>query len=170
MSHRIDISRFSSYLKLLFTTARVLSFYKRMPVYSFRNALLTPTSDDINEALNFWIRDAQSIFDEKIIQRDYSRLSPKCRHDGIFIVGTRIEKWLNENYNTEGLILLPYEHGLSYLYSLFIHNICHSGIAATVSKVRQRFWIVNLTKKIKSIVNKCVSCKFKRKVNATTSG
>ena len=43
LSGRINIDIFSSYLKLIFTTSRVLSFYKHKPVPSLYNALQTPT-------------------------------------------------------------------------------------------------------------------------------
>ena len=143
----------------------MLSFFHRKPIPSLMNALRTPKSIDLENAERFWVIDAQSMFTEKVIREKFSRLSPRIRDDGIFIVGTRMEKWLNDSYN--GIILLPAQHRISRLYSSFIHNICHSGIATTVSKIRRKFWIVNLAKMTKSIVNKCVPCKIKRKANAS---
>ena len=165
LANRMNIERFLSYMKLICTTARVLSFYQRKPMLSFRNALLSPTSKDLEHAATFWILDAQGQFTEKMIQEKFCKLSPRLREDGIFVVGTRVEKWLNETYNENGLVLLPVDHRLSKLYSMFIHNICHSGVATTVSKIRRRYWIVNLTKLVKSIVNKCVLCRSKRKMH-----
>ena len=144
---------------LLCTTARVLSLYHRKPIHSLMNALITPKSIDLENAERFWVIDAQSMFTEKVIREKFSRLSPRIRDDGIFIVGTRMETWLNDSYNANSIILLPAQHRTSRLYSSFIHNICHSGIATTVSKISRKFWIVNLTKMTKSIVNKCVPCK-----------
>ena len=53
LAKRINIERFSSYMKLLFTTARILAFYKIDPQPSFKNALQTPTIDDLNKAEAF---------------------------------------------------------------------------------------------------------------------
>ena len=96
LASRINIDRFSSYIKLICTTARILSFYQWKPTLSFRNALMNPTSEDLKHAATFWILDAQSQFTEKMMKEKFCKLSPKLREDGIFIVGTRIEKWLNE--------------------------------------------------------------------------
>ena len=94
-------------------------------------------------------------------------MSPKIREDGIIVAGTRVEKWLKEHFGTDGIVLLPYNHRISRLYSMFVHNICHSGISATVWKIRRRFWIVHAMKLVKSIVNKCIPCKVKREKNAS---
>ena len=83
---------------LLCTIARVLSFYHRKPIRSLMNALITPKSIDLENAERFWVIDAQSMFTEKVIREKFSRLSPRIRGDGIFIVGTRMEKWLNDSW------------------------------------------------------------------------
>ena len=119
LADRICIERFSSYLKLLFTTARVLAMYQHRPNLSFRNVLLTPNSIDLENALKFWIIDAQKCFTEKLIKDEFVRLSPKIRKDGIIVVGTRIEKWLMENYNNEGLI---YYHAIMVCHSYTLYS------------------------------------------------
>jgi hypothetical protein len=74
-------------------------------------------------------------------------------------VGKRIEKWLEYSYNDNGLILLPYEHRLSFIYALFIHNLGHNGVETTIAKIRLKFWICRIRRIVKSIVSNCVICR-----------
>ena len=115
---------------------------------------------DLEKAENFWIADAQTILGDI---KGFNRLGPAIREDGVMTVGSRCEAWLNENYNNKELILLPYNHGFSKLYALHIHREGgHLGVSSTVCKIRYRFWIINVTRLVKSIVNKCVTCRKNR--------
>ena len=67
------------------------------------------------------------------------------------------------NYGSSGLILLPHWHRLARLYAELVHNIAHLGNGATMSKIRDRFWITKLGNVVSSIRNKCVRC---RQLNA----
>ena len=87
------------------------------------------------------------------------RLNPSLNDQGIYIVSGRMEYWFEYTYDDKGLILLPHEHRFSLLYATFVQNINHSGVAATVSKVRRKFWIVNLPRLVKGIRFKCVTCR-----------
>ena len=73
------------------------------------------------------------------------------REDGIIVVGARIEAFMRLSYNESDLVLLPYGHRLSILYTKFIHNLAHSGVATIVSKVRRKYWIIRLQRIAKSI-------------------
>ena len=86
------------------------------------------------------------------------------RDDGVIIVGTRAEAWMEMSYNKREVMLLPFAHPISKLYTRFIHNINHSGIASTVSKVRRKFWILKLQIIAKSIIHHCTTCKKERKI------
>ena len=63
------------------------------------------------------------------------------------------------SYNKAEVILLPYEHRFSRLYSEYIHSRGHLGILSTTSKIRAWFWIVKLLKLVKSIKYNCVTCR-----------
>ena len=56
--NRIGVDRFSSYLKLLRVTARVLLMYSRYPRLSFANVANNLVRYNLDNAEMFWIRDA----------------------------------------------------------------------------------------------------------------
>ena len=87
LAARIDINKYSSYTKLTRIISRVLAMYKRKPKLTFSNAVRSLTSEDINKAETFWIKEAQKLITADAIKRNYKRLSPKFRNDGIIIVG-----------------------------------------------------------------------------------
>ena len=59
--------------------------------------------------------------------------------------------------------MLPYNHRFSRLFAEHVHDETHLGNAATVSKIRLRFWIVNLGRMVKSIRNRCITCRKNNK-------
>ena len=107
----------------------------------------------------FWIRQAQNLFKQDVQDGKYRRLCPKIREDAIIVVGGRAERWLEMSYNNHKVVLLPYKHHFSRLYAEYVHNQGHLGVAATTSKIRSRFWIVNLHKLTRSIKYNCVTCR-----------
>ena len=159
MASRIKIERYSIFLRLIRVTARILSFYKHLPVLSLTNALLNPTIKDLEDAEYFWVKQAQISITDDDLKKQFRRLSPRRKDDGVIIVGQRAEKWMQLTYNEEHLILIPYHHPFAKLYATFIHKQDHLGVAATVSKIRLKYWIVNLGKMVKSIRHHCVDCR-----------
>ena len=154
---RINIDHFSSYVRLIRVTARILSMYIPNPSLSFRNVIQHPTQMNLKQATEYWIRDAQQSISE--FENRFANLGPVKSEDGIFRVGQRVQRWTDYNYNEPGLVLLPGEHRLSYLYVLFIHRIGHNGVMATVSKVRLKFWVTNLNNMVKNLIKGCVICR-----------
>ena len=159
LAGRIDITRYSKYLKLIRVTARVLAMYQRKPTPSLKNAVLIPDKDDLETAELFWINEAQNLIRQDVQDGKYRRLCPKLRADGVIVVGGRAERWLEMSYNNREVVLLPYKHYFSRLYAEYSHNQGHLGAAATASKIRSKFWIVNLHKLTKSTMYNCVICK-----------
>ena len=162
VASKIDINRYSKYKKLIEVTARVIQVFHHIPKPSLRNIFEFPSASSFKEAEVFWVKDAQQLLSEGIERGDYVRLCPKRTNEGIYVVCGRAEDWFKNTYNSEGLIFLPHNHRFSYLYALWVHNSAHLGIAATVCKIRNRFWITQLPRMVKSIRNKCVTC---RKLN-----
>ena len=56
-------------------------------------------------------------------------------------------------------ILLPYDHELSNLYAKSVHNETHQGITVIAAKIRQTYWIIGITRMLKSIKYKCTLCR-----------
>ena len=156
----IDIERFSKYNILIRTTCRVLTVLEKPN--SMKNIGRNPETSDYEKAELFWIKQCQGQFCDKDMEKEFARLSPRKRQDEIWIVGTRAEKWMEASYNHKYQILLPFKHRFSRLYAEFVHNITHAGVLSTVSRIRLKYWIVNLQKMVKSIIYHCVPCKLKR--------
>ena len=157
LAEKIDIERHSKYRKLINSTARIMQvFYDEKP--SLKNIFEPPSSINIEKAELFWVKEAQKSLSDGLKKGNYRRLCPK-RIDGVVIVCGRTEKWFKSTYNTEGLILLRHDHRISYLYALWVHSIDHLGVAATICKIRRKFWITHLERLVKSIRYKCVRCR-----------
>ena len=131
----IGIERFSSFKKLVRTTARVLSVFRRNPTASLRNIDTEITSTSYEAAIDYWIKECQNLLDEERIKEAFATLCPRKRDDGIWVVGSRIDKWVEITANHEEPILLPYNHRFTLLYAKFIHSISHSGVATTMAKI-----------------------------------
>ena len=150
LSDRIAINRFSTYTKLLHVTARILAMYKPNRQYSFANAARNLTPHNLKEAERLWITDAQKSMKSQLERGDFNRLCPSQEPDGVIEVGGRVERCVQISYDNQKLVLLPYSHRFSRLFAEHVHNEAHLGNAATVSKIRLRFWIVNLGRMVKS--------------------
>ena len=159
ISNIIDIKRFSSYMKLIGVTARVLSVFRHTEKVSLRNLKLLPEQKLMLEAEDCWIRECQAGIKEKVNKGKFDSLSPELREDGVIIVGSRVKKWVDISYDNLDLPLLPGDHAFSKLYSAKIHNESHLGVSSIMAKVRLRFWVTKLRKILSSIRARCVTCK-----------
>ena len=159
LASRIKIERFSDFNRLLRVTARVLKLFHRSPKVTLKNATAELSSKDIELAETFWIKEAQRMMEKDIKDGKYKRLCPRRRTDGIYVISGRSVNWVEMSYNKEDVILLPYKHRFSRLYSEHVHAQGHHGILSTASKVRSKFWIIKLLKLLKSIKLNCVTCK-----------
>ena len=163
LSKRIDITRFSKFMLLIYTTARILKLYRRFVTGgSKKDTEIKPY--DLKQAENFWIKEAQRDMESDIKKGRYKKLQPKLNSDGIFVVGGRTERWMGATWNRQYFILLPKHHRLSYLIALYEHKkIGHLAHLATISKIRSKYWIVGITRIVNKIINTCVPCKMKFK-------
>ena len=150
-------------MKLIRTTSRVISVFNQES-NSFRNLLREPTPGELSTSEKRWIRELQTLMRDDVDSGKFQRLNPVLNDEGIFVASGRMEFWFEHSYNNKGLILLPHKHRFALLYVLHVHNISHLGVAATVAKVRRRFWIVNLPKLVKVVRYNCVTCKKLDKV------
>jgi len=156
ISNIIDASRFSAYYRLIRVTSRVMAMFKSPP--SFRNAASVPNRSAMRQAERLWVIDAQQSIQDHLVPQTMKRLGV-TNLDGILVVGARIESWKQHTYNNGPPILLSSKHTLAKLYAQHVHDICHLGVSAVVSKVRAKYWIVGLRKLVTSIRFRCVKCK-----------
>ena len=132
----IDINRFSEFKRLIRTTSRVMLAYMVNPTPSLRNITKNIGTRDYERAVMWWIKECQKQFTVDDMKEKCVRLCPRKRDDGVWVVGSRADKWVEITYNHEESILLPYEHRFTRLYVEFVHKISHSGIATTMVKTR----------------------------------
>ena len=152
---RFDLSRFSRWKVLLGATALVNKLYKRYKHNS--KSSMEVTAEDIEEAENWWIKEAQRGIDVKKL----IKLRPVSER-GIILVGGRTERWMQATWNQERFVLLPKKHPISSLIIHFEHNQSgHLGVATTIAKVRSKYWILGISKLAKNIVGSCVKCRKK---------
>ena len=97
VSQRIDLTRFSRYMKLIRVTARILAMYQRIPVPLFSNACKVLDPVDLTRAEIFWFKEVQSTIQQQIQKGDFKRLCPKTNAEGLVVVGGRADK----NISTE---------------------------------------------------------------------
>ena len=162
--HVIIIQKFSKFTILIRVTARVLAVFQRKPAASLLSMLTPPDRPSQEFAIVFWVRVVQKAMIADFNANKYERLCARMDERGLIVVGGRAERWLQMSFQHQPLLLLSYGHEFSRLYVRFIHEIAHLGVASTVSKVRLRFWIVRLSKLVKSVQNKCIKCKAMRKI------
>ena len=75
---------------------------------------------------------------------------------------------MQSTWNRQLSVLLPYSSRLPLLIAEYEHVSCgHIGVAATVSRIRSKFWIIKIHKLVSRNVNQCVEC---RKRRASQSG
>ena len=150
----VDISRFSSYHKLLRVVARVAAAYNGK---SLKAISLNPSSEMLDKAEEYLVKVEQNSLDANWKVK-YKRLGPSL-NNGILFVGERIASWLKENWNRDRFILMPNDSKLIRLYIQNLHEVDHGGIESTLSKLQSKFWVIGARKIIKSVKLRCVTCK-----------
>ncbi|KAK3881885.1 hypothetical protein Pcinc_013710 [Petrolisthes cinctipes] len=151
----IDIKCFSSYERMINTTAMILLLCKQK---SFKGLLHNLTSADLKQAENYWIKIVQREFAGDWEKR-FKRLGPSVNENGIITVGERISKWLKDDWNQDKFILLSISNPFTILYIQHLHNNDHGGVDLTLAKLQRKFWVPGARKVIKLIKEKCVICK-----------
>ena len=164
----IDITTFSKLDKLLAVTAYVLQFtYNiRQPTSLRRQGALIPS--DLTQANLKWIHQIQhTVFPEEItnLQSNQSRL-PLVRQLRLFLDRDQLLRCGGRIHNAplselaKFPYLLPSRHHFTVLVIQHAHAVqLHSGVNATLTTLRQQYWIPSARQRIKSIIRKCVVCK-----------
>ncbi|XP_037773213.1 uncharacterized protein LOC119568873 [Penaeus monodon] len=161
----MDVNRYSDYYKLLRVTCRVMNVFKYK---SFKGILRTPTVQGITDAEILWVKEMQKSMTDW--ETRFKRLGPSVER-GIIVVGQRISKWLKDNWNQENFMLIPNKHPVTRLYISCLHKVDHAGIETTLCKIQRKFWVPGARKLIRTIKNKCVTCrKLNKKVEDQCMG
>ena len=85
-----------------------------------------------------------------------AKLDPML-HDGIMVIGGRL-RHSQLPFQARHPVILPCKHKLSRMIVLDYHGDAHLGVEWTLSRVRQKYWIVKARNMIKSVKRACVVC------------
>ena len=163
----IDVSRFSTLNKLLNVTAYVLRYVKiRLKQPSERGF---PTVAERRVSHDKWILNSQeSTYSKEIenIQSKSRNRSPLVRQLRLFTDDKGFIRCGGRLHNaplaehTRFPYLLPTNHPFTALTVYDTHERqLHSGVAATVTALRQTYWIISMRQYVKKLLRRCVTCK-----------
>lgn len=161
LATRIDAKRFSKWMLLVNTTARILKLYERYRQGGNRDDCEI-SINDLDLAEIFWIKEAQRQFEGKLEKAQFRKLCPRVDERGVIIVGGRTERWMSATWNRQEFVLLPKDNVISMLVINHIHNISgHLGTASTIARIRAKYWVLGISRTVKTMVKKCVRCQIK---------
>lgn len=133
------------------------------------------SNEEINEAQEYWIRQEQEVYyanEIKVLRAGNSmsvdkmsslfRFNPYIDNAGIIRLGGRLDRSLLP-YEQRHPALLP---DVSWLAKLLIRQAhertLHGGARQMMAYLRQRYWITNLTRAVKTSNSRCVICTRQR--------
>ena len=162
----IDCKKFSNWRKLVRVTAYALRFIRNLRARCQRrtgNDNLKvddgPLSlQELEEAEHHWIKASQKSLNDRLKKGELKRLSPYTDPHGIIRVGGRVDKAL-VSYESRHPAILPRDHWISVLLTRNMHQRGHTGVAATVAKIREKYWILRAHDLAKSVKFRCVFCR-----------
>ncbi|XP_033643441.1 uncharacterized protein LOC117303376 [Asterias rubens] len=159
----IDCKKYSSWRKLIRVTAYVRRFVQniraKMQSCVNKESKQGPLSpQELTDAANYWIIKAQKNLHKRMANGEFKSLSPFTDDAGILRVGGRLHE-STMFYHTKHPALLPHDHYISILIVRSIHQQGHTGVATTVAKTRQRYWILKAHNLAKTIKYRCVVCR-----------
>lgn len=171
----IDQSRFSSWKKILRTTARVLKTQelgeeRPLTIPKFlKKVTENLTVDDMEQAKEFLIKKAQwEVFAKEIESLEKTSQIPDSSslktlspylEKGILKVKGRIEA-LTCGWNMKRPIILPRKHKITFLIIDDLHRqFNHQMSEAVVNEMRQEFWVPRLRVEVNHVKSSCQVCK-----------
>ncbi|XP_073950071.1 uncharacterized protein [Choristoneura fumiferana] len=162
--------RFSSWLRLLRSTAAVLKFIGKC-------RKLTCVDDDcasMDRAERLLLRHAQAesfgkeiaeIKRNKMISRD-SRLltlSPYLDQDGLLRVGGRIDAAPEVALETKRPFILDGSHPTTRLLVRHYHvKAAHGQPESIVNDLKQKYWVIRLRPTVKYVASRCMLCRLRK--------
>ncbi|XP_064469845.1 uncharacterized protein LOC135384579 [Ornithodoros turicata] len=171
-----DLKRYSTYQRILRVTAWIMRFTTNCQP---KNRASGPLSSlEIEQAEKYWVKQAQyQAYQEEIIAlsqgeklRESSkivRLQPFIDDLGVLRLTGRLQ-YADDTEEVKHPILLPKEHPLTRHIAEGAHRrTLHGGVQATLTDLRQRWWITQARQLVKSILLRCRVCARFRATRAT---
>ena len=153
----IDVERFSTKQRLFRTTAYVLKFPRLLRKKAVSTEL---TVDDVAEAEQIWIKDAQSILLQDLKfpkwKSQFCLYQDECR---IWRCGGRLHN-ADLPFSSRHPVVLPKKHTLSTLIACSAHRrVQHNGVKETLTEIRAKFWILGGRSLVRSLIHRCMVCR-----------
>ncbi|XP_045541485.1 uncharacterized protein LOC123722983 [Papilio machaon] len=155
--------RFSELQRML----RVLTYCRR--VFSKNKSNKTLQVVEIQETLHKLLK----IIQQREFETEYNALlkggtvgkkgriaalDPFIDEEGLIRVGGRLSN-STLTYNQKHPIILPFKHHVTDLLIRDAHKeTLHGGNQATLCYIRNKYWILGIKRRIKTVLNKCVKC------------
>ena len=162
----INISRYSSYIKLLRITAWVFRIVTRSNLFSS-----TPlSSSELFKATTWLVKEAQAqMFPNAVKSLRKKKLLPSSDplqslnafldNDGLLRVGGRLSQSMKDYESCHPLIL----HGKHHLSTLIIQSehkrLCHAGPKLTLGSLQDLYHIIGARRVVRKLIHDCVVCK-----------
>ncbi|CAG7716813.1 unnamed protein product, partial [Allacma fusca] len=175
----IVIERFSNYWKLIRTTAwalRAVRLFKgRYKLKSLTKDIQTwLTCDEIKAAEVYWIKKTQEqCFKNELLRLKQGleilksskliSLNPRIDEEDILRVQSRIERSPDLSQDQKSPIILDPNNSYTKLLLANFHlDAHHQGIEKVLNRVRQKYWVLQGRKAVKSTWSRCIRCKIDR--------
>lgn len=161
--------RFSSWLRLLRSTAAMLKFIDRC-----RYKILTDDCTLMARAENLLMKYSQAqSFSEELAQIKAGKgvgkqsrlltLSPVCDEHGILHVNGRIDAAAEISLATKQPVILD---GKNYIAKLVVRHYHmkagHGGQELVVNELKQKYWIIKIRPTVKNVVSNCNFCRIRK--------
>lgn len=154
----IECERFSSLSRLLSVTTKVLKFcytllFKQRPSR-------TPVSDLVEESEVMWMRSCQRLLpNKKSFVQWRVQFGLFQGEDKVWRCGGRLQN-SNLPFSTKHPVILDKDHHLTLLYIRRAHErVKHSGVKATLTELRSKFWIVKGRSVVRQVLRQCFVCR-----------
>nr|XP_034836281.1 uncharacterized protein LOC117992679 [Maniola hyperantus] len=164
-----DSNRFSSWLRLVRSTARVIQFIekcRKRPVDL--NAGMLEKAELIlikfSQMQSFSI-ELKMLQSKKAIPRDsrLRALTPVIDEHGLLRVGGRIDAAKDVSADLKRPVILDGRHPTSKLIVKSYHEAAaHGSTEMIVNELRQKYWIINMRPTVRSVAAKCLHCRIRR--------
>ena len=157
----IDLEKFSNLEKLFRVTAWVLRFVRNLRTgkEDADKHFGELTVHEVVESERIWIEEAQA---KLTAEEKYAQFSVSLRlkeEEGILRCQGRLKN-SDLEFDNRYPIILPKDHRLTELIVRKCHEeVHHSGVRATLCRLRTKYSVVRGRQMVKRIVGKCVTCK-----------
>ena len=157
----IDIRKFSGMVRLLKVTAYVKRFAHNIGARraGLERRIGMLSRRELQDAEIAWIKSAQTELKRGIHYNQLTKQLDLVEENNLIKCRGRLENAELEIESREPLVL-PRDHRLTELVILECHKgLHHSGVRATLTQLRTRFWVPKGRQVVKKLIGRCVTCK-----------